>query len=153
MRYGGFVPTGLMHAAFAAYLYFAFKGHRPAAIAATLLALNGVARVGAGFFPCEPGCAGTGLITEKLHSISAVVGFFAIVGASIVWGILLKRIQDLRLLGLYSITSGLVGLLFLLLMSWSAESRTATGLYERLSSGVLSLWVLMFAARLWQREP
>lgn len=152
MRYGGFVPTGLMHVAFAAYLYFAFKGLRLAAIAATLLALNGVARVGAGIFPCEPGCAATGLITEKLHSLSAGVGFLAFIGTAVIWGILLKRIQGLRLLGLYSIASGLVGLSFLLLMAWNADLRTATGLYERLSSGVLSLWVLVLATRLWRSK-
>jgi hypothetical protein len=43
-----------------------------------------------------------------------------------------------------------VGLVFLLLMAWSAELKAGTGLYERLSSGVLSLWVLVFAARLWR---
>jgi len=48
MRYAGFVPTGLMHAAFAACLYVAFKGSRLAVIAATLLAINGLARIGAG---------------------------------------------------------------------------------------------------------
>ena len=152
MRYGAFVPTGLMHVAFAGYLYFAFKGRRLAAIAATLLALNGVARVGAGIFPCEPGCAGTGLISEKLHSLSAGAGFVALIGASVIWGILLKRFQDLRVLGLYSIASGLVGLAFLLLMAWKADVRTATGLYERVSSGVLSLWVLVFAVTLWRRQ-
>jgi hypothetical membrane protein len=152
MRYVGFVPTGLMHVAFAAYLYVAFKGRRLAAIAATLLAINGVARVGAGLFPCEVGCAGPGLITEKLHSLSAGVGFLALIGASVIWGILLKRIRDLRLLGLYSIASGLTGLSFVLLMAWNADLKTATGLYERLSSGVLSLWVLVFAASLWRRH-
>jgi hypothetical protein len=47
----------------------------------------------------------------------------------------------------------LFGLVFLLLMSWSAELRRGTGLYERLSSGVLSLWVLVFAVRLWYLKP
>jgi hypothetical membrane protein len=151
MRYAGFVPTGLMHVAFATFLYVAFKGSRLAAIAAALLAINGLARVGAGMFPCEPGCAGTGLIGEKLHSLSAGAGFFALMAASVTWGILLRRFQDLQALGLYSIFSGLLGLVFLALMSWDAEPKTATGLYERLSSGVLSLWVLVFATQLWRR--
>ena len=30
------------------------------------------------------------------------------------------------------------------------ELRRGTGLYERLSSGVLSLWVLCFAVQLWR---
>ena len=151
IRYAGFVPTGLMHVAFAAMLYVAFKGERLAGVAATLLAINGLARIGAGIFPCELGCAGPRiLLSQKLHSFSSGVGFFALIGASVLWGVILRRCARLRRLGAYSVVSGVLGLLFLALMLWSAERRTATGLYERLSTGVLSLWVLVFAVRLWQ---
>jgi hypothetical protein len=34
-------------------------------------------------------------------------------------------------------------------MESSAQTRAGTGLFERLSSGTLSLWVLVFASRLW----
>jgi len=151
MRYAGFLPTGLMHMAFAAFLYVAFKGGRLAAIAATLLAIDGLARIGAGMFPCEPGCVGSELsLSQQLHSLSARIGFFALIGAAVTWGIFLQRYRSLRGLSLYSVGSGTVGLVFLLLMAWSAELRAGTGLYESLSSGVLSLWVLVFAARLWR---
>ena len=150
MRYAAFLPTGLMHVAFAAFLYVAFKGDRLAAIAATLLAMNGLARIGAGMFPCEAGCAGPRLlVSQKLHSLSAGVGFVALIGASVLWGILFRRYQCLRGLSAYSISSGFLGLVFLALMSWSVTSRAGTGTYERLSTGILSLWVLVFAARLW----
>ncbi len=153
MRYAGFVPTGLMHMAFAAFLYVAFRGSRLAVVAATLLAINGLARISAGLFPCEPGCAGPRLLlSQQLHSLSAGMGFFALIGASIMWGIYMRRTRSLRWLSLCSVGCGTVGLGFLLLMVWSAESRAATGLYERLSSGVLSLWVLLFAAKLWRSE-
>ncbi len=146
IRYAGFVPTGLMHMAFAAFLYFVFKGSRLAAIAAMLLALNGLARIGAGIFPCELGCAEPRiLLSQKLHSLSSGVGFFALIGSSLLWGIFLKRYQSLRWLGLYSVASAILGLIFLLLMLWGAQR----GLYERLSTGVLSLWVLVLAVRLW----
>ena len=151
MRYLGFVPTGLMHVAFAAYLYAAFRGSRLAMIAAMLLAINGFARIGAGLFPCEPGCAGPNrLLSQQLHSLSAAIGFFAFIGASVLWGIVLKRYRGLRALSPYSIVTGILGFVFLLLMVWSEPQRAGTGLYERLSSGVLSLWVLVLAARLWQ---
>jgi len=151
MRYAGFLPTGLMHMAFAAFLYVAFRGSRLAVIAATLLAINGLARIGAGLFPCEPGCIGSALsLSQQLHSLSARIGFFALIGAAVTWGICLRGYRSLRGLSLYSVGSGTVGLVFLLLMAWSAELKAGTGLYERLSSGVLSLWVLVFAARLWR---
>jgi hypothetical protein len=139
-----------MHVAFSAFLYFTFKDSRLAAIAATLLAINGLARIGAGMFPCEVGCAGPSLlISQKLHTLSSDVGFFALIGSAVLWGILFKGYQDLRGLSVYSISSGFFGFVFLVLMSWSAELRMGTGLYQRLSTGVLSLWVFMFAARLW----
>ncbi|MBC7932222.1 MAG: DUF998 domain-containing protein [Rubrivivax sp.] len=154
IRYSGFVPTGLMHMAFAASLYVAFRGNKLASVAAALLALNGLGRVGAGLFPCEPGCSVPRvLLSQKLHSAASGVGFFALIGAAILWGIALRRGGRLKGLRLYSIASGLLGLVFLLLMSWSDELRAATGLYERLSSGVLSTWVFVMAARLWYLRP
>ncbi len=151
IRYAGFVPTGLMHVAFAACLYFVFRGSHLAAIAAMLLAINGLARIGAGIFPCEIGCAGPRLLlSQKLHSLSSGAGFLALIGASVLWGIFLRRDQSLRWLGLYSVASGILGLVFLMLMLWDAETRTGIGLYERLATGVLSLWVFVFAVRLWR---
>ncbi|MFZ2171800.1 MAG: DUF998 domain-containing protein [Methylococcaceae bacterium] len=151
MRYAAFVPTGLMHMAFAAFLYVEFRSSPVAVFAAMLLAINGLARIAAGIFPCEVGCTLPRLLlSQKLHSISAGVGFFALISASVLWGVLFRRYQSLRCLSAYSIGSGCLGLIFLALMSWSAELRTGTGLYERLSSGILSLWVLVFAVRLWR---
>jgi hypothetical membrane protein len=153
MRYGGFVPTGLMHMAFAAILCVAFRADRLAVVAATLLAINGLARIGAGLFPCEPGCIGPNLLlSQQLHSWSAGLGFFSFIGSTVMWGILVRRYPSLRGLSLFSVGCGAAGLVFLLLMVSSAELKAGTGLYERLSSGVLSLWVLAFAARLWRLE-
>ena len=84
MRYAAFVPTGLMHIAFAAFLFFAFKDNPVAKFAVMLIAVNGIARIGAGMFPCEVGCALPRLLlSQKLHSLSAGVGFFALIGASL----------------------------------------------------------------------
>jgi hypothetical membrane protein len=153
MRYAGFLPTGAMHVLFAGSLYTAFKGSKSATLASLLLALNGLARAAAGVFPCEAGCAGPRvLLSQKLHSLSAGVGFLALIVAAILWGLILWR-RGWRKFGAYSVASGLAGLVFLLLMLSSAESRAGTGLYERLSTGVLSLWVLVYAASLWRHEP
>ena len=151
MRYGAFVPTGLMHIAFSAFLFFAFKDNPVAKFAVMLIAVNGIARIGAGMFPCEVGCALPRLLlSQKLHSLSAGVGFFALIGASLLWGIVFRRYQNLRDLSVYSFVSGCLALLFLALMSWSTELRVGTGLYERLSTGLLSIWMLVFAVRLWR---
>jgi hypothetical membrane protein len=138
MRYAGFVPTGILHVLFAGSLYEALKGDRLAPAPALLL---------------EAGCAGSRvLLSQKLHTLAAGVGFFSLIGASIVVGVILRR-RGLGKMSAYSIISGLLGLIFLLLMTWGAEPRAGTGLYERLSSGLLSLWVLVLAGRLWYPGP
>jgi hypothetical membrane protein len=153
MRYAGFLPTGAMHVLFAGALYWAFKGGKIASVPALLLALNGLGRIAAGLFPCEVGCAGPRvLLSQKLHGLAAGVGFFALIGAAVTVGFILRRQEGSGRMSAYSLASGVLGLVFLLLMILSDESRAGTGLYERLSSGVLSLWVLVLAAALWQRK-
>jgi len=53
MRYGALWPTGLMHIAFAAFLFLHFKDSPVAKFAAMLIAINGIARIGAGMFPAK----------------------------------------------------------------------------------------------------
>ena len=151
MRYSAFVPTGLMHIAFAGTLALAFRGSRLGVLAAILLGLNGLARIGAGFFPCEVGCEGTGSLGQRMHSLSAGVGFLALVVSAVLWSVVFRRTRDMQSFAAYSEASGALGLAFLLLMIWSAEQGSARGLFERLSSGVLSLWILVFALRLQRR--
>lgn len=151
MRYAGFVPTGLMHVAFAATLALAFRSSRSGVLAAILLGVNGLARIGAGFFPCEIGCEETGSLGQRMHSLSAGVGFLALVVSAVLWSVVFRRTRDMQSLTAYSVASGALGLAFLLLMVWSVEQESARGLFERLSSGVLSLWILVFALRLQRR--
>jgi len=74
-----------------------------------------------------------------MHSLSATVGFLALAVSTVLWSVVLRRTPNLRNLAGYSVASGVLGLAFLLLMVGSAEPGTARGLFERLSSGVLSL--------------
>jgi len=151
MRYAAFVPTGLMHLAFAGALAIAFRSSRLGVLAALLLGVNGLARIAAGYFPCEVGCEETGSTGQRMHSLAAAVGFLALVASTALWSVVFKRTQELRNLAAYSVISGALGLAFLLLMVWGADHGTARGLFERLSSGVLSLWILVFALRLQRR--
>jgi hypothetical membrane protein len=120
-------------------------------LAAILLGLNGLARIGAGLFPCEVGCEETGSLGQRMHSLSAGVGFLALVVSAVLWSVVFRRTRDMQSLAAYSVASGALGLAFLLLMVWSVEQGSARGLFERLSSGVLSLWILVFALRLQRR--
>ncbi|MDP3512024.1 MAG: DUF998 domain-containing protein [Sulfuritalea sp.] len=155
MRYGGFVATGLMHVGYAAAFHatVARLAERPrlTLLVAVLIAANGIGRIGAGVYPCEPGCAAPEVLSQRLHSLSATIAFLAITAAALLGALLFRRIKRLRPLGAYSLATGCAGLGFLVLMSASEATHVHTGLYERLASGVLTLWVFVTAWRL--RSP
>jgi hypothetical protein len=81
------------------------------------------------------------------------LGFMALIVSVALWSIVFRQYRGLRNLAVYSGASAVAGLLFLLLMTSNAEPGTARGLFERLSSGVLSIWIFVFAARLWRGDP
>jgi hypothetical membrane protein len=152
MRLGGFVGSGLLIVAYAAAFHatVARLTERPrlALLVAILVALDGIGRVGAGVFPCEPGCASPEVLSQRLHSLSATIAFLSLAAAALLGPLLFRRDASLRSLGAYSFVSGCAGLAFLVLMSASEATHGPAGLYERLASGVLTLWIFVTAWRL-----
>lgn len=152
MRYGGFVATGLMHICYSAAFHTIVSRTtgRPglSLLIAVLVALDGVGRIGAGLFSCEPGCQGPETITQRLHHLSASMAFLSLAAAECVAAMLFRRVPGLRSLGPYSLLSGCAGLLLLGLMLAGGAIHAYVGLIERLASGVLTLWVLVTALRL-----
>lgn len=156
MRFGGFVASGVLIVGYAAafHVTVARVTDRPrlTLLVAVLVALNGIGRIGAGIFPCEPGCATPEVFSQRLHGLSATIAFLAIAAAALLGTLLFRRNIRLRPLGAYSFASGCAGLIFLALMSASEATHVHTGLYERLASGVLTLWLFVTAWRLLRRE-
>ena len=151
MRCAAFGFTGFLHLCFAAGLLAIFRhGWLPTA-AALLIALDGVGRMGAGVFPCDPGCVRVSA-TQDLHTLFATIGFSSGILAAILWGVLFRRLAHFQSLSWLSIGSGVVALVSLLLMSWSGNPLEAPGLFEHLATGVLSAWLLVFATRLVRAE-
>lgn len=97
MRYGGFVTTGLLLVGFAAAFHAALARvtgrPRLTLIVAALVALDGLGRVGAGVFPCEPGCAAPGSVAQHLHSLFATIAFLAIASAALLGAIFFVMTQ------------------------------------------------------------
>lgn len=150
MRYGGFIATGLLHIVYAAAFYAALlrlSGRRGLTLfIAALIALNGLGRIGAGLFACEPGCLAPAVAEQRLHSLSATIAFLDIAAAALLGGFVFRSVRSMQCLAPYSLATGIAGLLCLGLMSAGDVGRV--GLYERLASGVLSLWILLTALRL-----
>jgi len=147
MRGAAFVFTGFLYLGFAASLLGIFRPGWTFAIAALLIALDGLGRMGAGVFPCDPGCVRVSA-DQDLHKLFATIGFFSGILAAILWGVLFRRFAPLRSLSWFSIACGVVALLSLLLMSWKDNPVRAPGLFELLATGILSIWIFVFALRL-----
>lgn len=141
MRVAGFVLPGLLHLAFAAAVWRLRPGGL-AWIGALLIALDGAGRIGAGIFPCDMGCEpAVPSASQLLHSAFARLGFLSMVAAAIVWGMVQYR---QRAMAAYSVLSGLAGFGFLVMVTRSARGEWV-GLWESLATGVLSLWLFVFA--------
>jgi len=151
MRYAAFEFTGFLYLCFASALLTTFRDGWRSALAAALIGLDGLGRIGAGVFACDPGCGGLSS-SQELHRLFATVGFLSGILAAVAWGITFRRHGWLQGLTWYSVGSGILALVFLVLMSWNRNPVNAPGLFEHLATGVLSLWVLVFATRL-MRAP
>jgi hypothetical protein len=116
------------------------------AAACFLIALEGIGRMGAGIFPCDPGCVRV-TTTQDFHKLFATVGFLSGILAAVLWGVLFGRLATFRSLSWLAIGCGVVALVSLLLMSWEGSPWGRPGLFEHLATGVLSIWLLMFAVR------
>lgn len=147
MRYAAFGFTGFLYLCFAATLRACFREGWLALLAAVLLGLDGLGRIGAGVFPCDPGCNGLS-VSQGLHREFATLGFLSGILAAIAWGVVLRRHAWPRSMAWHAVATGVLALTLLLLMSWDGNPVHAPGLFEHLASGVLSLWVLAFAASL-----
>lgn len=151
MRYGAFGSTGFLYVCFAAALLAIFRHGWRSTLAAALIGLDGLGRIGAGVFACDPGCGGLSS-NQELHHLFAILGFSSGILAAIVWGFTLHRRGWPAPFTWYSVATGILALILLLMMSWSRNPLNARGLFEHLATGVLSLWLLVFAVRL-ARHP
>jgi hypothetical membrane protein len=147
MRYAAFGFTGLLYLCFAGALLVTLQDGWLGTVATVLIALQGVGRIGAGVFPCDPGCVPASLGPD-LHRLFATVGFCSGTLATFFWGLFLRRFPALRPLSLFSVGCGAVALVSLLLMSLTPGPALPSGLLEHLATVALSVWLLVFAARL-----
>jgi len=147
MRYGAFGFTGFLYLCFAGALLATLRGGRFERVAALLIAMEGLGRIGAGYFPCDPGCVQVSP-GPNLHKLFATIGFSSGILASFLWGFLLRRIPSFRPLSSFSVGCGAVALVFLAIMAWASDAALPSGLFEHLATVVLSVWLLAFAGRL-----
>jgi hypothetical protein len=142
------VPADLMLAAFGVALAGLLPRHRLSIAAAVLVTLFGFGLAAAGLISCDPGCPQTGgSLEQRVHDgIGPVMALCLIIGAGIL-GIHFRRLPAWRQLSIYSLLTSALALLFLVALMSSLQTRTLTGLWQRLLLTTLLLWCAVIALR------
>jgi hypothetical membrane protein len=146
MVWAGFYLTGVLYLLFGITL-MAMDDTRDTyrRVAAILIVIAGMARLGTGFFPCEAGCAAVeGSIDHTWHHIFARIGYGALTLAAMAWTAY-SWFNNSRRFAAYSLATFVVALFLLNLLQNSIEPRADTGLYQRLVTLVLSSWIFVLA--------
>ncbi len=153
MNYAGFVPAGLMLAAFGIALAKHLPRDRFRFLAALLVALFGAGVAADGILSCDAGCPQVeGSMENLLHNRIAPVAFLcAIFGAGIV-GLRYRRLPAWRKLSRYSLATSALGLCFLAALATSLDSRELTGLWQRLLLATLFLWCAVVGSRVYRNS-
>ena len=148
MRNAGFIFTGALYVIFALTLAWHFRRDWRAAFAVLALALGGAARIGAGLYPCEPGCDPHAIsLTQEWHGHFAQAGYWLMMVAAVLWGAVGNRYPRLRHLMALGVGTAAWCATALVLMTLYAEWQ---GLFQRLASGILSVWALILAVSIWR---
>jgi len=148
MNYIGFVPAGLMLAAFGVALARAFPRQRMATAGAVLVTLFGFGMAASGVFSCDPGCPQSGGSFEHVvHDRIAPIIFVCLIAGTAILGIHFRRIPKWHHLGVYSLFTSALSLAFLVALIRSLETRTLTGLWQRLMLATLFLWCAVIGLR------
>ena len=147
MRVSGFFLPGLLVALFGVLLF----SRSAARAAAVLITIYGAGRVTAGMFPCDAGCPTTNpSFSQVVHNIAALISGFTLPAAALVWFFHLRKTGRSGPLAWYSLASGILALMFLLLLIINVSTRHNVGLYQRLSLGIASLWLAVLAVSIWR---
>ena len=144
MNYAGFVPAGLMIAAFGIGLGRFLPKRRLYSVSSYLVCVFGVGVAVEGLISCDPGCPqGTGTTENIIHNTLAPMIFLCLIVAIVSFGMESRKDEFFRGLSVYSILSGVLGLLSLAALASSLEVRELTGLWQRILLLVFFSWCMV----------
>ena len=151
VNYFGFMIPALLILVFSYALLIHFP-RSPLSIAGSILVmLYAVSVFMASIFSCDVGCTpATPTLAQNLHNAAAIFAFPSLILAPFIWGVYFIRVDKWRRFAYYSMATAAVSLLSLIAMVVSIDTRTGTGLTQRILLGSFFLWLALLATRLWR---
>ncbi|MDQ2733480.1 MAG: DUF998 domain-containing protein [Pseudomonadota bacterium] len=140
----GVFPTGLLFLVFGIGVIVHYRRSHLLVLSGALVAVHGVARIAAAFFPCDAGCRPSSpSLSQGVHNFAATLAMVALCAALFFAGAWLIRKRKGVLIISLTYFFGLVAVTALMALAvWPDES---AGLYRRVALGSMELWVTVFA--------
>jgi len=152
LNWMGFIPSGLMLAAFGWSLLSLLPKKIPARLGSVFVIIFGLGMTTVGFFSCDEGCPREGSLENNIHdSISGPIFICGILGVLFL-GFAFRRLAYMKPLWLYSVISAGLSIVFLLSLINSFDSGRFTGTWQRLLILTLFLWFGIVGWRVFRYE-
>ena len=152
MQMTGFVIPGLLIAGFGYSLGMPARNWL-VAVATSLLIVGGMAKAVAGVFPMDPCCTSAPLsAAHEIHNVAGGVHYFTLAMAALIWTFAARQMFGRRFgwFRWYSLASVVLAITSPPVLIWMGAATAAdVGLFQRVSFGLLNLWIFVFAALTW----
>ncbi|MDT7829501.1 DUF998 domain-containing protein [Pricia sp. S334] len=149
MNFIGFIPSGLLFVLFAISLLLFYARTTLAKAGTILLIVFGLGMALAGIYSCDPGCPPHGSPETTIHDQISAVTFISAIFGIVLLGISFKSSTPFKKLRNYSILSGIVAAILLVIMIDSFESRALTGIWQRLLLLTIFLWTTIIGSSIY----
>lgn len=146
LRYLGFLPSGVLIAAFA---YFAIKAFPKSTFTkfgfAGLGVFYGIATILVSVFPCDKGCDNELVhpsLSQLIHNLTGLLTYIIAPICILILGIVARNWINGKYVSYLGIACGLTSILFVGILSSDLHSKTV-GLYQRIIEGSILLWIVV----------
>ena len=151
MNYAGFIPTGVMLAIFGLVVVRRLSNDKPGYVAGACLTLFGLGVFLAGLFSCDAGCPQSGgTLSNTIHDRVSPLAFVAAIVGIGLFSFRFRRTPGWERMWIYSLATSLLAAAFFVGLVTSLESRSYTGLWQRLMLLTLFGWCASTSVRLYR---
>jgi hypothetical membrane protein len=142
----GLMTSGVLIVLLSLGIYLEVRNHNAAKVGCALLALSGVALLGAGIFPCDVGTQSPST-AGMLHAVCARTGELAMIGALLAMWLGLRGDPDWQRYSTYSLAAAVVVVALYLLYQLD-QTAAWKGAIQRLLVMVVLVWIELMAIKL-----